>query len=77
MQNGEFMGRYWTDHDIEELKRLAQGYSPSKIAEMTDRSMRAIMTKANKLKLTLQSRRQLEKPSPRERFLSKDRLVAR
>jgi hypothetical protein len=60
------MGRRWTDKDIEELKGLAQRYSPSKIAELTDRSMGAITFKAHKLKLSLQSRRQLENSSSSE-----------
>jgi hypothetical protein len=60
------MGRRWTDQDIEELKGLAQRYSPSKIAEMTDRSIGAIAFKSHKLNLSLQSRRKLENPSPSE-----------
>ena len=52
------MGRRWTDQDTEQLKRMAPIYPAPTIAEMIDRTVGGV--KANQLKVSLQSRRQIE-----------------
>ena len=49
------MGRRWTEHDISELRDLAQRYSAPRIAEMTNRTVGGVAFKAYQLKLSLRS----------------------
>ena len=58
--NGGIMGRRWTDQDVEQLKRMAPIYPAPTIAEMIDRTVGGVVFKANQLKVSLQSRRQIE-----------------
>jgi len=54
------MGRRWTHQDIEDLKRMAPLHPAPKIAEMIDRTVGGVVFKAHQLKVSLQSRRQMD-----------------
>jgi hypothetical protein len=60
LTNGGIMGRRWTDQDIEQLKLMAPIHPAPTIAEMIDRTVGGVVFKANQLKVSLQSRRQIE-----------------
>jgi len=54
------MGRRWTDQDIDDLKHMAPLHPATKIAEMIDRTVGAVVFKAHQLKVSLQSRRETD-----------------
>jgi hypothetical protein len=56
------MGRRWTQHDVENLRRMAQQYPASVIAEKIDRPVTGVISKAHQLKLSLRTRRRGEYP---------------